>query len=446
VPEPAATGRSRLLAHAAVAAGLTAALLAPAAPAPAAVAAARATAQATARAAVAPGTLDPTFGSGGVFVPPPAAGGGTPGGNRLARGAGGTVWLVGFEGSVYLDRITSAGRQDPTFRQGHPTGGDTGDGSLTLGVVPLPDGGALAGWSLFSVTSADQGVVRRYRPDGLLGAAFTLPLPPLPADAQDGPHFREGLVRTGSGAVRVTAVVGATSGGQVSLVGLTAAGAPDPALGTGGVRRVPGLVDVFQLLQDGSGRLLVVGLSPARTLRVVRTDAAGRVDAGYGTGGAVTFGSLRPVLTGHGTDLRAAVTRAGTLYVGATAPTLAGRSQAAIAKATSGGVPDPAFGTAGVRRYARPQADTTLTGLGLVSGGRLVAGTVSTGGTTPGPALLRFAAADGSPDPAFGAGGWYRTVERTLHVLVDATGRMITTGYRPTAQGTTSAVVTRRLP
>lgn len=103
-------------------------------------------------------------------------------------------------------------------------------------------------------------------------------------------------VPTGDGGV--VALVPSSYGRGFSLVALRPDGRPDPAFGTDGVVRpvVPDAerFDPGQLLRDPQGRLLVVGsrgdagLQGASQLTVLRLTAQGTVDPGYGTRGIAT--------------------------------------------------------------------------------------------------------------------------------------------------------------
>src|SRR5690349_18961552 len=83
------------------------------------------------------GTLDPAFGNHGTVT--------LAGGESIASGPRGSIWVLGSvvytDGvSRYLNRLTAAGKPDPTFT-GALQGASSAD--LTTGpIITSPDGGA----------------------------------------------------------------------------------------------------------------------------------------------------------------------------------------------------------------------------------------------------------------------------------------------------------------
>jgi hypothetical protein len=402
----------------------------------------------TAAAAGAPGSLDPTFGVRGVFAEPTATtggGGGVPVAFLLARGSGGRIWLAGEQGlGGYLDRITSAGQQDPGFRSGHAFyTGDTADGHQSHAVLATPDGGAILADAqccpsgAFTEWSAG---VSLFHANGLRAGGFGLPRPPFPPNASAGPMYVRGIAVTAGGGAREAAYydVDPPVVGVVSLTGATAAGKPDTALGPTGTRIIPGITRAFVMLRDGSNRLYFVGTDAAGELTVVRTSLDGIADPGYGTNGVLSVPSIMPQ------SLDAQLTQAGTLYAAATV-NRDGTPTAVVTRLTPAGAVDAGFGAGGVAAYARAGASTGVTAIGFAAGGTLVLGITVTSASDPAQVseyLVRVAALTGTPDPAFGSAGWYRTVERNLAIMIDSTGRLIVAGKRP---DTGRGIVVRRL-
>jgi hypothetical protein len=185
----------------------------------------------------------------GVFTEPTAAGsiyaGGVPAAFLLARGLDGRIWLAGEQSrGGYLDRITSAGRQDPGFRSGHAFyTGDTADGHHTNAVLGTSDGGAI----LADEQCCDDmppgpwsGGYSVFHANGLRAGGTALPSPPWPPNADAfGPFYVRGIARTANGGVREAAYVDADPG-VVSLTGTNGTGNPTPRSGRTGPGSSPG--------------------------------------------------------------------------------------------------------------------------------------------------------------------------------------------------------------
>ena len=150
--------------------------------------------------------------------------------------------------------------------------------------------------------------------------------------------------------------------------------------------------EIDALVVQPDGKIVVggrAGDAPAMDLAVVRFDADGAPDPGFGSGGVA-----RTDLGGGEYGLALALEGGGALVLGGFDDT-----GGLIVRYGVDGTPDPSFGTGGVAR---------VPGLAAVSD--LIArpdGTLLAAGSYPSAFVARFDA-DGVPDPSFGAGGFAR--------------------------------------
>jgi len=296
------------------------------------------------------GTLDPSFGTGGVVT--------TTAGWASAGAAGAAELADG--------RIVAAGQVD----DGH---------SPTACAVRLDADGSLD-------ASFGDGGLALARPPGFhtLGSALAL--------ESDG-----GLVVAG------TAYVADSASGELLLARFDAGGMLDASFGTGGTLTTPvsSRSDTLAgLTAARDGRLLAVGTSdgrPGSDLALARYHADGGLDATFGDAGRVMtdFGGHDDRGLGVVEQASGRIVAGGQMQHGSTTAWM-------LAAFGPDGTPDPSFGTGGLVRtdlasgYACcffAQSDGTL----------VLAGETGVG-TERRVTLLRHRS-DGTPDPAFGANG-----------------------------------------
>jgi uncharacterized delta-60 repeat protein len=272
------------------------------------------------------GSLDPSFGDGGevVGVAPCCL-------TSVAVQPDGKIVAAGNSPTgAYVARFDAEGSLDPTFgtdgRRDLSLGGDGEVGAVAL----QPDGDIVVAGGGFDTARLD--------PDGALD-----------------PSFGDGGVAAGGAAGSADAlaidpagddVVAGSSGGALRLVRYTAAGLPDPSFGTGGVARLAG-PDVTAaapgnaVAVEPDGTILAAGGGGGEFL-LTRATAAGAPDPAFGSGGEAT------TAIGEGAAAAALVpdgTGAGFVAVGT-----GGESDAdfALARYDADGSLDPSFGDAGV--------------------------------------------------------------------------------------------------
>jgi uncharacterized delta-60 repeat protein len=344
------------------------------------------------------GTLDPTFGSGGIVKPDLGAVAAGPVG-LVRRGNGSFVVaataLTGGSGDVLVARLDANGALDPTF------------GSAGKRVVDL--GG-----------------------DDRVGA--------LILDA----------------AQRAIVVGRGGASGQIAALRLDANGAPDASWSGDGVvltdasgsGRVSAAYDVA--LQS-DGKVVVVGEVDNGTdldVALVRYDASGVPDPEFGDSGVVVT-SLGTVKDSTNNDVaRGVVLQPDGKIVAAGWRHERGFFRVALLRYDEGGVLDPGFGEGGVAMVGDGFGEGVIANDvlrepdgHLVTTGRYVSNQIASIGF---PALTRFTA-DGVPDATFGEGGvamvWRPNmlfaVDDMVAVLRDAHARFVTVGVAQDLPGAT---------
>lgn len=240
------------------------------------------------------GALDPTFGDGGV-----AGGAVLPGldalGVNLATGDDGAIVVVGQTATATgsteygVVKLTADGDRDPSFGDGGAAATALGAGSrIATHAVIEPGGGVVV-----LGQSGNGPALVRFDAAGAYDAAFGAV---VPAGATGMLPF--GLARQPDGALVV--VAGSYLTGDLVIARVTAAGAPDPSFGDGGVvTRTFGGNDYYGLYAFmgvavlGDGRL-VIGLAGARDDGLVedglllRLHADGTADEAHGPDGVAT--------------------------------------------------------------------------------------------------------------------------------------------------------------
>jgi len=223
---------------------------------------------------------------------------------------------------------------------------------------------------------------------------------------------------------------------SMTLFRLATDGNLDPSFATAGTATFPPAGGVTLAGADAAlqsdGKIVVAGsTAPAGSLFVMRLDADGAIDAGFGSGGRVTLG------VGTHEVHRVFVLPSGAILVAATTP-----GALLLVRVDEHGVPDAGFGTGGMRLTAFPAQVEPLVPDHLLADGRLLAvGGVARNGARD-LAVVRFAA-DGSVDASFGDGGVAAVdavpgEDELAHALAPQGGRLIIVGGSDT-----HAVMTR---
>jgi uncharacterized delta-60 repeat protein len=354
------------------------------------------------------GTLDPTFGNGGVVRTDL---GGTPDVvTAVTVDAAGRVVVAGRTGELHFEdvalvRYRPDGSLDPTFGTGGVVRTDFGSIQDSAQAVAIDPAGRIvvAGFT-FTPTGYDV-LVARYRPDGTLDPAFGAggrvltdfsPDPPGPGSgtADQGTN----LVIDPSGRVVVTAIVGSGPDVSLGLARYLPDGRLDPGFGAGGkvvTDYAPGFLIGQGIALDPAGDLVVAGYvnpgpGPEEDFALLRYLPSGAPDPAFGSGG------LTVVPMGPGrNDLNAVTVDAAGRPVAAGTVTTAGDQDFAVARFTPAGALDPTFGTGGVVTTPFAGPEDVAGGVALDRAGRIVVAGVSgtSGASSPQPfdfALARY--------------------------------------------------------
>jgi uncharacterized delta-60 repeat protein len=241
------------------------------------------------------------------------------------------------------------------------------------------------------------------------------------------------------------------------LMPLPAVGAPgdlDPTFGTGGVVTLPIAVHSYAnaLAIQPDGKIVLAGYAytsgDGGDMAVVRLDAAGALDPGFGTGGLVTLpAGVQSIANAVVLQPDGAIVVGGGSFVAADVFDYDFR----LARLLPGdGQPDPAFGTGGV--VVTPAAGTTgAVSLALQPDGAIVVGgdgkrKVQARSRNRDFVLTRHLG-DGSLDSTFGSGGravlsMGKRTDVARRVLVQPDGKILAAGYA-TGPGRGGMVVAR---
>lgn len=299
------------------------------------------------------GSLDESFGQTGVVTGPAQL----TRGNAVAVQPDGKI-LVAGQGAptrstttFALSRLNADGTIDPTFGVGGVSLTDIGGrGQSEVNAISLMRDGRIvaAGYTVngpkFSIA------VARYLPNGLLDPSFGAITTPVGA----GYAFANSVVVTSTGRVVVGGGSWYSNAGlyALTLVAYLPDGALDPSFGTAGVRTVvppDGDDSIRGLALTRSGQLYAATTqtSPtnAASLVALRFDAFGAFDSSFGTDGY----AYAPAVSSTAAANAVSVDSDGDVLVAGTTPYPNGPVQSmAVARFTPSGVPDTKFGNGGL--------------------------------------------------------------------------------------------------
>ncbi|MHB8463778.1 MAG: cell wall-binding repeat-containing protein [Acidimicrobiales bacterium] len=359
---------------------------------------------ATATAALAaPPDYDGGFGTGGIAIAPPANNNSIGVGAAVALDHAGNVLVAGLAGApsataggqptghAAVARFTPAGVADTTFGTNGTAVSTLGGFSIATGVAEATTGEVLVAADSFTdATSASSGKASVLRltpqgaPDNTFGSAGTASVTPAPA-------LVVGITTDSTGSVLVGgSTIGATPSASTGFVErFTSTGAPDSTFGTNGVLTLAAPSQVAAISTTSDGHILIAGNSE-HGLSVWRLTKTGTADTTFGGSAGVAKVPLPPASV---SGLLAEPD--GSTVVVADLP-----FEPVVAKISSAGQIDPAFGDAGVS-VVDVFGGGAAAGVALTPGGDIAL--AGLGGTT-GTWLARLHS-DGTPDRTFAPGG-----------------------------------------
>jgi uncharacterized delta-60 repeat protein len=317
------------------------------------------------------GVADPSFGGVGL------AGAGIPNSDGLSCAVDGNNRIVvagklGTSSTMLLARFNPDGTLDASFGAGglvNPTtaGGlgysvaiDSSGRIVVAGQVTSPSPGGLFAMAVW-----------RFNPDGSADTSFGangVLIPPPPGTLDIG----HSVTFDSSGRILVA---GETTAGHsvVAVWRVTVAGALDATYGTGGVAIDPTpLGQGLSIVLDASGRAVVAGVL-GNSMGVWRFTTAGMLDGTFGTGGS--YASPLASAAGETVTLDAS----GRILVGGE-EIVAGNPEMTVWRLTTGGVLDGTFAAGGL--FVFGTAGSGAGGIQVDVAGRIVVGGASNGTNT----------------------------------------------------------------
>lgn len=352
------------------------------------------------------GTLDTSFGTGGIVTTDVANDGWDrayalvlqPDGKLLAAGTS--------ESDFALVRYNADGTPDVSFGTGGKVTTNMGDDAYAL--VLQPDGKVVAGGH-----SGLLSVLVRYEADGTLDADFGTGGKVVITDLYAGAYA---LVAQPDG--KLVAGGGNYPSGLFALARYNVDGTPDPDFGVGGKVVGSGEGEAAGLALQPDGKLVAVGGGNYQSY-LVRYNTNGTLDASFGTGGELVVYGMK--------HLRALVLQPDGKQVAAGAGDLG----LGLVRSTSGGAIDTGHpaGIATAQFGIGPNFASQVAQQG--NGGIVTAG-AAVSGSDQNFLLVRFLA-NGSLDTSFGTGGAAITSfssgqDRGLAVLVLSDDRIVAGG------------------
>jgi uncharacterized delta-60 repeat protein len=349
------------------------------------------------------GALDSSFGTGGKVVTD--FGGFDDAGNSAVVQSDGKIVVAGFASGSNLDfalvRYNADGTLDGSFGTGGKVTTDLGGYNDVADRVALQSDGKIvvAGDSFNGTNSNYDFALVRYNADGTLDSSFGTG-GKVTTDFSTSQDYGRSVVLQSDGKIVVAGYSGAYPVSDIALVRYTAAGALDSSFGTGGkvITDFAGFDDVgYSVALQSDGKILVAGysLTSYYDSALVRYNADGTLDSGFGTGGKVTtdFGSFDDL------GLSVAVQADGKIVVAGYSSIASNTEGFALARYTTGGALDTRFGTGGKVITGFGSSHDVGRGLVLQSDGKIVVAGYS--GSTPNYdfALVRYLGGEAPPAP-----------------------------------------------
>jgi uncharacterized delta-60 repeat protein len=363
------------------------------------------------------GSLDATFGSGGLVET-------TPGGyDNTGKAALQTNGQIVFVSGSWLFRYNSDGSLDTTFGSGGvvtlPSGFTTVNGfnRTEPGLLILPSNGDI----VIGGSSGSDSALLAYTPSGTLDSTFgnggevLTPGGPFHALA-----IENGDIVAGGG------VPGAATG---DLARYTLSGSLDTTFGSSGIAAFPGTLK--SLLVQPNGQIIAFGNSSNLEWVLARYNVNGTLDTTFGSGGGVTSSP-----SGSDVARDAALESDGLIVVAG----LAGLTTSEFGVYNASGSPDASFGSGGF--VTTPWwSSPAYAGDGILvqPNGDIVIASDNGGSYT---LLARYLPPAAQPGPSFAVSGFPSPttagVAQTVTVTAVNADDTVNTGYTGTVQFTSS--------
>jgi uncharacterized delta-60 repeat protein len=362
------------------------------------------------------GSLDPSFGNGGIVttdffgrVDEPAAVAVQPDGKIVVAGIAFASDQNGYDFAVA--RYNHDGSLDSSFGSGGKVTTDFFQhNDYAFSMALQPDGKIVVVGEAVMTSTKTFAAAARYNPDGSLDVGF----------GTGG----KATLDFGGGFGEATAVA-LQSDGKIAIAGvfrnleatfeslllarLNSSGAVDAGFGNGGMITAPAVKSFnvpFGVATQPGGKIVVSGYSSdlsvaSRVFTVLRFNASGTPDVSFGAGGFVTTSFFGQGDLGSNVLLLAD----GRIVVAGTANDTQGVGNFGLARYNADGTLDSTFGSGGKAATAFSGGKAAASWAALQADGKIVlAGEFVDGSNTPAIALARYNS-DGSLDTSFGTAG-----------------------------------------
>ncbi|MBI3648890.1 MAG: hypothetical protein HY240_09105 [Actinobacteria bacterium] len=293
------------------------------------------------------GTLDATFGSGGIVTT--SFGSGTDHAHAVAIDANGKIVVAGYSDNITshdfsIARYTSSGALDGTFGSGGTTTTSLGTGDDEINGMAIDANGKIVVAGQTVVSLKNEFALARYTTSGSLDTTFGSS-GSVKTDVGAGSDAANAVAIQGNGKIVAAGRSNNGTDRDFALVRYTTDGSIDTSYGTGGIQTTaigPADDEIQAIALDGSGDVVAAGYSDSGVdldFALARYDTSGSLDGTFGSGGTTTTN------IGHNdTAYGVAIQGDGMIVVSGTA----GSSYFGVARYTTGGVLDGGFGTGGV--------------------------------------------------------------------------------------------------
>jgi uncharacterized delta-60 repeat protein len=285
------------------------------------------------------GQLDPTFGSGGKVV--------TPLGDvatALVVEPDGGMIVAGrsdYFSKIVVARYLADGTLDASFGSGGIVATPVVGSTFTTALARQPDGKLVMAGATGSFSLSSDVVIMRYQANGALDASFGGDgSVTVDVDRYDSP--RSLLLQPDGGIVVLTTTFAINEGFRI--LRFHPDGSPDPGFGVAGrVIGPPGFTASRAVLQP-DGRIVVVGYQPNLSVAVHRFLPDGTLDPTFGTNGTTVIRDLLLRTSDYGVALQP---DGGIVVSGSAFDAPRFTRGFGVARLDAGGTLDPSFGTAG---------------------------------------------------------------------------------------------------
>ncbi|MEJ2210223.1 MAG: hypothetical protein P8129_14475, partial [Anaerolineae bacterium] len=315
------------------------------------------------------------------------------------------MWGPGAAAAAPAGPAAAAGNLDAAFGSGGLVTTTIGLRANAHAVAVQSDGKIVVAGSHISPDYETGAALARYTPEGALDAGFgaggLVTVPDTPGTVA----VCRAVALQSDG--KIVCAGFSASGGTSSLLlaRYTASGHLDPAFGAGGLvtTALNSQAAAAAVVVQPDGKIVVAGdtrdaLNDSLGFALARYLPAGGLDPAFGSGGIV----VTPAGGNWDAAYALLLLPDGEIVAGGRAGSN-GVTEFALARYTPGGVLDPAFGSGGIATTALGGYNV-LSALDRQSGGQIVAAGLHDAGAGEQAALARFTAA-GAPDPTFGSGG-----------------------------------------